>query len=146
FALIIEADYRPRQTDCLNGIAFGPSECGLSRKPAARAPSEPEVRLRVKRPQVEGALMSRLSLVTSSHRPLRAGRIGLFISLLATLIAPAGSRAAEVIIYPNDPGWFTYLPVWGFIGITGANPRSGTGSLELMKPVGGGGAFINWTI
>ncbi len=64
----------------------------------------------------------------------------------AVLAAPRVCAATEVLVYPWDYGWFTYLPVWGFVGVTPSNPRSGFGSLELMKPVGGGGAYINWTV
>src|SRR5262245_43077446 len=73
-------------------------------------------------------------------------RMAVFGIVLALLAAPSASPGAEVIVYPWDYGWFTYLPVWGFVGVTPSNPRSGFGSLELMKPVGGGGAYINWTV
>ncbi len=76
----------------------------------------------------------------------RAKRQGAVVVALAALIVPGVCPAAEVIVYPWDYGWFTYLPIWGLVGVTNSNPRAGFGSLELMKPVGGGGAYINWTI
>jgi hypothetical protein len=44
-------------------------------------------------------------------------------------------------VAPDDPNWFKWQPDGSDASITGANPQSGWGSLELTKGVGGNSAL-----
>ena len=60
------------------------------------------------------------------------------LSLLAlALLAPPTLFGGVVVVHPGDPGWNSWGPNSDllFVGITGANPRSGNGSLEYIVGV-----------
>lgn len=71
---------------------------------------------------------------------------GLFC-LLALAGAPVswaqGRPPVNAVVYPDTGEWATWTPDGSSVAITGANPRSGRGSLELTKFSGGGSAFMN---
>ncbi len=87
----------------------------------------------------------------SGYQAVRQGAILLALALGVTAPAMAtglscGPRNTPNTILPGDPRWAADLNVYpdqtnfGTVGITGNNPRSGTGSLELTTS----GSLFDW--
>lgn len=70
---------------------------------------------------------------------LQGAVIGL-LSLGSFGIPMAGTLEAQDVVFPGDPSWQTDNRGLGTGAITGTNPRSGNGSLELLAT----GALTDW--
>lgn len=62
------------------------------------------------------------------------------VAVAVLLAAAAGPATAQTSVFPGNPFWTSDDRGAGFLAITGANPRSGNGSLELTTS----GSLTDW--